>query len=92
MLCYMQEHTKQNTHSLIFFFHLQNNKAMRQRGVEEKGQRKVMKRKDEHEEISSLPFTDKADEDGFIIFHTISQLLSCDCLSCKSIFRGSQHC
>lgn len=64
----MQEHTKQSTHSLIFF-HLKNNKAIRQRHFEGKGQRKVMMRKDEHEKISSLPFTDKADENGSILFY-----------------------
>lgn len=68
----MQEHTKQNAHSLIFV-HLQNNaQAIRQRGVEEKKTRKAMTRKDEHEEVSSLSFTDKPDEDGSILFYTFT--------------------
>lgn len=85
---WMQEHTKQNTHSLIFV-HLQNDaQAIRQRGVEEKGQRKVMMRKDEHEEISSLFFIDKADEDGCLVFHVFTAPELWLCLSCKQHFQG----
>lgn len=40
--------------------------------LRKKKTRKAMTRKDEHEEVSSLSFTDKPDEDGSILFHTFT--------------------
>lgn len=54
-------------------------------------ERKVMMRKDEHGEISSLSSTDKANEDGSILFHTFTAP-ECDFIfSTSSSFRASQH-